>query len=121
MGISSRQNHVRGKKFSSGEIVWATQVLAEMHHQKRMFKFWRKDGSLVSNQQLVPKACIVCGAFHAGIKKEALSEIYNLSRMDWQKIVACFAEQPIEVQASSCINASRTIAKNAKRPRRQTV
>jgi hypothetical protein len=95
--------------------------MVECHVTGKHFKFWRKDGSFMTGKQLETKSLMVIGAYHAGIEKNALCCLYQLSRMDWQKIVDCFNQQPIERQAKACTTASRTIAKYAQRPRRQTV
>ncbi len=121
MARSSCKNYRRSQKLSSGELALAVEILACTHPYRKTFKFFRKDGAFVCYPQLVPKCLIVCGAYHAGISKKVLCELFNLSRMDWQKIVDCFNRQPIKKQAQACMTASRTIAKYAQRPRRQIV
>lgn len=121
MARSSRKDYCRSQKLSSGELARAVEILTCIHPHQKPFKFFRKNGSLVCYPQLVPKCLIVCGAYHAGMDKKVICELFNLSRMDWQKIVDCFNQQPIEKQAQACMTASRTIARYAKRPRRQIV
>ena len=121
MGTSGRKNHCRSKNFRSRSIAWVAHVMSECHVTKKQFKFWKKDGSFMTGQQLATKSLMVVGAYHAGIERDALCRLYQLNRMDWQKIVDCFNQQPIEKQAKACMTASRTIAKYAQRPRRQVV
>lgn len=121
MGTSGRKNHCRGKNIRRRSIAWVAEILKQCHVTKKQFKFWRKDGSFMSGKQLETKSLIVLGAYHAGIEREALCSLFKLSRIEWRKIVDCFNQQPIDEQAKACMTASRTIAKYAKRPRRQTV
>jgi len=121
MARSSRKDYCRSQKLPSGELVRAVEILTCIHPQKKSFKFFRNSGSFVGYPQLVPKSLIVCGAYHGGMDKKVLCALFNLSRMDWQKIVDCFNQQPIDKQAKACMTASRTIAKYAQRSRRQIV
>jgi len=121
MGTSGRKNHCRSKNFRSRSVVWVAYVMKQTHATKKQFKFWRKDGSFVSGKQLETKSLMVLGAYHAGIERDALCFLYQLSRRDWQKIVDCFYKQPIDKQAKACMTASRTIAKYAQRSSRQIV
>ncbi len=121
MDTSGCKNYGRSKNFRSRSIAWVAHVMIECHVKKKQFKFWRKDGSFMYGEQLVRKSLMVLGAYHAGIERDVLCRLYQLSRRDWQKIVDCFNQQPIDKQAKACMTASRTIAKYAQRPRRQTV
>ena len=52
MATSGRKNHCRSKNFRSRSIAWVAHVMSECHVTKKQFKFWKKDGSFMTGEQL---------------------------------------------------------------------
>ena len=119
MAGSSRKVSGRTKKLSTSQMIWIDSVMRELHATKKPIRFFRpRDNAFYPSDELVAKSRLVCGVYHAGIERESLCEFYDLNRMDWDRIMGCFNQLPFNEQAEACMNASRTIASHAKRPRR---
>jgi len=119
MARSSGKIPGRGKKLSTSQVMWIDILMRAIHRTGKAIRFTRpRDSCYYPETELVPKARVVCGAYHAGIDKESICEFYDLNRMDWDRIMGCFNKLPLKDQAEACMNASRTIARHAKRPRR---
>jgi hypothetical protein len=109
----------RSKKLPTSQVIWIDSVMREMHARRQAIRFFRpRDNAFYPSDQRVAKARLVCAAYHAGVDKESLCAFYDLNRMDWDRIMGCFNQLPLDEQAKACMNASRTIASHAKRPRR---
>lgn len=109
----------RSKKLSTSQVIWIDGVMRELHATKKPIRFFRpRDNAFYPPNERVAKARLVCGVYHAGVDRESLCAFYDLNRMDWDRIMGCFNQLPFKDQAEACMNASRTIARHAKRPRR---